>query len=222
MKDVSVIIPIKDEPHIFALVNQINKTLVSYDHEVIVVDESSEPVQMKNAKVIRQKSHGLGNAFVEGLHESKGRFVVLMDGDGQHRPQDIPKLLSALSSADMVIGSKLVEGSRASAEVERLYITKFLGWFASTILGLNIKDSMSGFAAMKRTAISRIHFNPLGYKVVLEAAYKLTQKKFIVTEVPIIFLKRQKGKTKVGFNIKGVLELFRIFRLIIELKLGLR
>lgn len=110
MKEVSIIIPIKNEPYISTLVSQINKELVTLNHEVIVVDESSESVHLNNAKVIRQKSHGLGNAFVEGLSQSRGKYIVLMDGDGQHRPQDIKKLLSALATYDFVIGSKLVEG----------------------------------------------------------------------------------------------------------------
>ena len=222
MKDVSVIIPIKNEPFISTLVGQIHRTLVSYDHEVIVVDESSQPVTLKNAKVIRQKSHGLGNAFLEGLRESKGRYIVLMDGDGQHRPQDIPKLLSDLSSYDFVFGSKLVEGGRAFYSEERFFITKFLSKFASLVLDLPIKDNMSGFSAMKRQAISRIRLNPLGYKINLEAAYKLKQKGFKLGEVPIVFLRRQKGRAKIGFNLEGISEMFRIFRLIIELKLGLR
>lgn len=222
MKDVSVIIPIKNEPYISTLVSEINKELVSYDHEVIVVDESSEPVHLNNAKVIRQKSHGLGNAFVEGLSQSRGKYIVLMDGDGQHRPQDIKKLLSALSKYDFVIGSKLIEGGRAFYSKDRFIITKLVNKFASTVLGLHVKDSMSGFAAMKRNAISRIILNPLGYKIVLEAAYKLKQKGFSVGEVPIIFLKRQKGESKMGYNLKGIAEIFRIFRLVLELKTGVR
>jgi len=222
MKHVSVIIPIKNEPFISTLVTQIHRILTSYDHEVIIVDESPEPVQLKNAKVIRQKSHGLGNAFIEGLHQSDGKFIVIMDGDGQHRPQDITVLLSALSSFDFVIGSKLLPNSKVFDSETRLTITKIISKFVSVIFNLGINDTMSGFAAMKRSAIYRIRLNPLGYKIVLEAAYKLKQKGFKIGEVPIIFLKRQKGKSKVGFNLKGVSELFKIFRLVIELKLGLR
>lgn len=222
MKEVSIIIPIKNEPYISTLVSQINKELVTLDHEVIVVDESSESVHLNNAKVIRQKSHGLGNAFVEGLSQSRGKYIVLMDGDGQHRPQDIKKLLSALATYDFVIGSKLVEGGRAFYSKDRFIITKLVNEFASAALDLHVKDSMSGFAAMKRNAISRISLNPLGYKIVLEAAYKLNKKGFSVGEVPIIFLKRQKGESKIGYNLKGIAEIFRIFRLILELRVGVR
>ncbi|MFH0711113.1 MAG: glycosyltransferase [Candidatus Aenigmatarchaeota archaeon] len=222
MRDVSVVIPIKDEPYITTLVSEINRVLSSYDHEVIVVDESYEPTHLKNATVIRQRSHGIGNAFIEGLHQSHGKYIVLMDGDGQHRPQDIPLLLSSLSSFDFAIGSKLAKGGKAFNSDERMFVTKLLGKLASTILGLPIKDSMSGFAAMKRSAISSIRLNPLGYKIALEAAYKLKKKGFVIGEVPIMFLKRQKGKSKVGFNLKGFTELIRILRLIVELKLGIR
>jgi glycosyltransferase involved in cell wall biosynthesis len=200
----------------------VHHVLSSYDHEVIVVDESSEPTHLTNAKVIRQKSHGLGNAFIEGLRESKGEIVVLMDGDGSHRPQDILKLLNALKSSDFVFGSKLVEGGKTLDPESRQFITKMTTKFASSVLGLDIKDNMSGFSAMKREAISRIHLNPIGYKINLEAAYKLKQKGFLIGEAPITFLKRQAGKSKVGFNIKGLREVFNIFRLVLELKLGVR
>ena len=222
MKEVSVIIPIKNEPYISILVSHIHRVLSSYDHEVIVVDESSEPAHLTNAKIIRQKSHGLGNAFVEGLHESKGKIIVLMDGDGSHRPQDLPKLLNALKSFDFVFGSKLVEGGGTLDPESRQFITKTTTKFASSVLELGVKDNMSGFSAMKREAISRIHLNPIGYKINLEAAYKLKQIGFLIGEVPITFLKRQAGKSKVGFNMKGLKVIFSIFRLVLELKLGVR
>ena len=92
MSLVSIIIPIKNEPYIDTLIYDIHHELKNIKHEIIVVDKSENRPNIKNAKLIVQKSDGLGKAFLEGLKESKGNIIVLMDGDGSHDPKDIRSL----------------------------------------------------------------------------------------------------------------------------------
>jgi len=214
---ISVIIPTKNEPYITKLIPSIHKQLKNYHHEIIVVDLSDTPPKIKDAKLVLQRSEGLGNAVLEGLKHTSGDIIVLMDGDGSHRPENIPKLLERINDNDIVIGSRFIEGGETHDKTHR----KFLSWifrnFTSGILNLNIKDSMSGFSAVKRGVYDSIELNPLGFKINMELVYKAKKKCYKICEVPILFRPRQAGKSNIGIK-----EPLRIIRYIIELKLDLR
>jgi len=219
---ISIIIPTKNEPGINILVKDIHKKL-KQKHEIIIVNEGNIIPAVKKAKVIKQNSHGLGNAIKEGLPHAKGNVIVIMDGDGQHRPEDIPKLLAALNNSDIAVGSKFILGGKTLDFTHRKLVSFVTRKYASFILNLPLEDSMSGFAAIKRDVFKKIKLNPLGYKIVLEIVYKARKKGFRVSEVPIIFLRRKYGETKMRvFSLSGISELLRIVRLVVELKLGLR
>jgi len=149
---VSVIIPTKNEPLINELVSQLNEEIAEYDHEVIVVDKSKVPPKLKGAKLLIQKSDGLGNAFMEGVAVSKGDAILLMDGDLSHSPKDVPKLLDALKDSDIVIGSKYMKGGATKDPFYRVIISICSTVFANVILGLGLSDSMSGFCAVRKKA----------------------------------------------------------------------
>jgi len=219
---ISIIIPTKNEPGIDGLVQEIHRKF-KMKHEVIIVDESNNCPVVRNAKILIQKSHGLGNAIKEGLPHTKGSIIVIMDGDGSHRPEDISKLIIELKKSDIAVGSRFVLGGKTLDVEHRKLISFVTRKFASFILNLPLKDSMSGFAAVKRNVFDKIKLNPLGYKIVLEIAYKAKKKGFKISEVPIVFLRRRYGETKVKvFSLSGISELLRIIRLVFELKLGLR
>jgi dolichol-phosphate mannosyltransferase len=219
---ISIIIPTKDEPGIGSLVRRIHRELRT-SHEIIVVDKSRRgaPVGLTGAKVLRQESDGLGNAVKEGLPHAKGSIVVIMDGDGSHRPEDLGALVAALRQSDIAIGSRFVEGGRTLDTARRKVVSFVTRRSASFILGLPVEDSMSGFAAVRKKVFKGMTLNPLGYKIVLEVAYKASKKGLAVSEVPITFLKRKSGESKVK-SLSGVAELLRVVRLVIELRLGLR
>jgi len=214
---VSIIIPTKNEPYIQELVDKIHKTISNLDHEIIVVDKSEITPKIERAKVIRQKSDGLGKAFLEGLEFVKGDIVVLMDGDGSHRPEDLPKLIEKTKSYDIVIGSRYVKGGKTKDKFYRILVSRFFCFLASLVLGLKIRDSMSGFAAVRKEVYRKIKLNPMGFKINTELLYKAKKFGFQATEVPIVFEKRKFGRSK--STLKEGLE---ILKFIFELKLGLR
>ena len=123
----------------------------------------------------------------------------------------------SLKHADVVIGSRFVKGGKNLDMTHRKVASSFFRKFASLTLDLQIKDSMSGFGAMKREVLRRIKLNPLGYKILLEIVYKSKKLGYKIFEIPITFKERKEGKTKAG-----VVEAFRTLRLIVELRLGLR
>jgi len=212
----SIIIPIKDEPAIQELINDINNK-IKENHEIIIVDKSCVEPKIQGAKLISQRSDGLGNAFVEGLSHAKGDVIALMDGDGSHKPSDLLQMLSYIEGYDIVLGSKLIKGAKSCDTLGRRIVTLAFAWITRLVLWIDIKDPMTGFMVARRNIFSNLKLNPRGFKIVIEIVYK---SRGSVIEVPISFRERQAGSSKAGFNMNGIKEMFRIFRLIFELKLG--
>ncbi len=213
---ISIIIPTKDEPAIQKLIDEINKT-IKQSHEIIIVDKSKVLPKVEGAKIIRQRSDGLGNAFIEGLSYAKGDIIALMDGDGSHRPKDLLNMLSKIGGSEIVLGSKLIRGGHSNDSLGRKIVTLAFAWFTRSILWVNIKDPMTGFMVAKKDIFNKVELKPRGFKVVIEAVYKSKAK---VTEVPILFCEREAGSSKAGFNMRGLKEISRIITLLLELRLG--
>lgn len=213
---ISIIIPIKDEPAIQELIEDINKT-IKQNHEIIIVDKSKIKPNLQDARIISQRSDGLGNAFVEGLSEAKGDVIALMDGDGSHRPEDLNNLLSKIGEYDIALGSKLTKGGHSDDTFGRKIITLAFSLLTRLILWVNIKDPMTGFMVAKRSVFKDLALKPRGFKIVIEIVYK-SQAKTI--EVPIQFRERLAGSSKAGFNLNGLKEVFLIIKLLFELRFG--
>ncbi|MDI6825944.1 MAG: glycosyltransferase [Candidatus Aenigmarchaeota archaeon] len=219
---VSVLIPTKNEPLINELIEEVHEVLKGYEHEVIVIDKSDVSPEIKNAKLVVQKSDGLGKAILEGLPHVTGDVIVTMDADFSHDPKDLPKLIEEIDGHDIVIGSRFVPGGRNEDKMYRRFVSFLFTKIASFILNLRVEDSMSGFAVIKRNVYEKLKLNPIGFKINTEILYKGKKLGFKTTEVPIMFRKRKAGKTKVGVSFSGLKEGFRILRYVFELKLGLR
>jgi dolichol-phosphate mannosyltransferase len=219
---ISVLIPTKNEPVINDLIKNIHLVLRKFNHEIIVIDKSDITPNIKDAKLVIQKTDGLGKAVLEGLSHTKGDVIVTMDGDFSHEPRDLLKLIEKVGRYDIVIGSRFVSGGINEDEIHRKIISFLFRKFASFILGLSIEDSMSGFIAVKRHVYENLYFNPIGYKINTEIMFKSKKKNYKICEVPIIFHKRKAGKTKAGISSLGLKEGLNIIRYVFELRLGLR
>jgi len=214
---ISIIIPTKNESFINQLIQELHNVLVGIIHEIIVVDKSAVPPVIADAKLIIQKSDGLGKAVLEGLDYARGDVIVTMDGDGSHRPVDVLKLLNKINGFDIVIGSRFVSGGITKDPTHRRLISFVFRKIASFVLDLGVEDSMSGFAAVKKEVYENLQLNPLGYKINMEIIFKGKKQGYKACEVPIHFEKRKLGRSKAG-----VREAFRILRYIFKLKLRLR
>jgi len=217
---VSIIIPAKNEPGINKLVKEIHRELADINHEIIVVDKSTVPPKIKNAKLVLQKSDGLGRAVLEGVEATHGDVIVTMDADFSHRPEDIKKLLDKTRDYDIVIGSRFVKGGRTTDVMHRKIASFIMRKLTALVLGLPVEDTMSGFAAVKSEVYKKLKLNPMGYKINMEILYRGKEAGFKIAEVPITFRKRKYGKSKVGFSFSGITEIFRIFIYMIKLKSG--
>lgn len=213
---ISIIIPIKDEPAVQELIDDISNE-IKQNHEIIIVDKSRIRPHIQNAKVISQISDGLGNAFVEGLSAAKGDIVALMDGDSSHRPEDLNKLISKIGEYDIALGSKLVKGGQSNDTPGRKIVTLAFSLLTRLILWIDIKDPMTGFMAAKRSVLDDLTLKPRGFKVVIEIVYKSQAK---TVEVPILFRERLAGSSKAGFSANGLKEVFLIVSLLFGLRWG--
>lgn len=213
---VSVLIPTKNEPLINELIKKIHQALKNFKHEIIVIDKSDTIPNIKNAKLVIQESDGLGKAILEGLLHATGDVIVTMDGDFSHDPKDLPRLIETSKHVDIVIGSRFIKGGKTTDETHRKLISRAYRRFASFILGIDVKDNMSGFAVIKKKVYDTLQLDPIGYKINLEIMYKSKKHDFKVKEVPIWFTKRKAGKSKAGIK-----EALRTLFFILNLKLGL-
>ena len=121
----------------------------------------------------------------------------MMDADLSHRPEDLPELLQGLSQADIVVGSRYVEGGRILGwPLHRKVASRLASAFARLWLSLSVRDVTSGFAAFRKEAIAPLlpTLEPKGFKLLLEILARARAAR--VAEVPIVFLDRRRGRSK--------------------------
>jgi len=175
---------------------------------ILVVDDSSTDATIHTARaaggrVLPLPHHlGLGGAVQAGYRlafELDYDYVIRVDGDGQHDPRDIPKMLATLESekCEMVIGSRFVDGSGAHSGVLRAAGIVFFRAFLRPILGRTVHDPTSGFVGVNRTALSLFSRSfPLEYPEI-EALVVLQRKRFRFVEVPCRMRPRRAGRSTI-------------------------
>lgn len=214
---ISILIPTKNEPFINKLIENLHETLKNWKHEIIVIDKSSAKPKIKNARLVLQKSDGLGKAILEGLEYTYGDVIVTMDGDGSHDPKYVPKLIEKIKKYDIVIGSRFVKGGKTEDIFYRKVVSAIFRKLTSIILNIDVKDSMSGFSAIKRSVYDKLSLSPRGYKINTEILYKSKKMGFKISEVPIVFHKRMAGRPT-----PKIIEGIRLLIFIFELRIGIR
>lgn len=155
----------------------------------------------------RTKKRGRGNAGIEGFLYSLNNgadYVIEMDADLSHNPQYLPDLIKAADSgADVVLGSRFVKGGADKDRgLYRQLVTKVAGFYVRTLLKINIRDVSSGYRCFKRKVLESLDLENLvstGPSIVLEILFLSILKGWKITEVPIVFIDRRQGKTKLNW-----------------------
>jgi dolichol-phosphate mannosyltransferase len=157
---------------------------------------------------VRSEKSGLGNAYKHGFAWAKAngyKFVIEMDADGSHQTKDLYKLLEAPAVNDLVIGSRWIpEGEVENWPLHRRLLSQFGNVYSSIALGFKIKDSTSGFRRISLSALDQIDMstiNAKGYGFQIEMAYRIAKSGRTVCEVPITFIERIEGKSKMSIAI---------------------
>jgi dolichol-phosphate mannosyltransferase len=181
-KAVSVVIPMLDEPYLPKLLGRLQ------DYSVHV-----------------QGQKGLSYAVWRGIQNSRGEIVVVMDADGSHSPDVIPEMVQLLDrEVWLVVGSKYCRGGYSYDSILRQLVSRFYCIVAQLFLWTNIRDCMSGFWVGYREAFRFSPTNSFKFGVQL-----IRNNRGHIREFPIVFRKRQAGKSKVK-PLQAIKDLFQI------------
>ena len=228
MPKVSIIIPAYNEAEVIgSVVESIRAVAGDDDWEILVVDdgssdETSERASRSGVRVVRHPyNKGNGAAVKTGLREARGEMICLMDADGQHDPQEIPKLLAALQSYDLVIGTRT---GRQSGGLLRWLGNFFYNRLASYLTNHAIYDLTSGFRATWRDKM--LEFLPLfpnGFSYPVTSTMAFIKAGYNVGFIPITVSKRV-GQSKIRVfrdGLKFVLIAMRIIMLFSPMRIFL-
>jgi dolichol-phosphate mannosyltransferase len=191
------------------------------DRRVLIVDDSSPDGSGEIADRLaaadddvavlhRPLKQGLGPAYVAGFRQALdggAELIAQMDADFSHDPADLPRLLDAAAGADLVLGSRYVEGGGvADWGPTRRLISRAGSAYARRVLGVSIRDLTGGFKVFRRAALEAIELETIesrGYAFQVETTYRAINAGLRVVEEPIVFRDRRIGESKMTGSIVG-------------------
>lgn len=196
------------------------RNLIEFNPEVnlLIVDDNSPDGTSDEARrfaeqdsritlLQRDSKGGLGPAYLAGFKFALAHnyeLIVEMDADGSHRGEDLPALLAATDAADLVIGSRWVSGGRVvNWPRQRVWISRFGNTYARLLLGTEIRDMTAGFRVYRADLLRRLPLDSVasaGYAFQVELAWAAHQNGTVL-EVPITFVERAEGKSKMTLAI---------------------
>jgi dolichol-phosphate mannosyltransferase len=186
---------------------------------VLVIDDNSPDgtgeladrlaAELEHVQVLhRPRKEGLGPAYLAGFHQAlaEGADLVLeLDADFSHDPNDVPRLIAAAAEADLVLGSRYVEGgSIADWGRVRRFVSSGGSLYARLLLGVDVRDLTGGFKCFRREVLETLDLDAIasrGYAFQIETTYRALRAGFRVVEIPISFADREHGGSKMSRGI---------------------
>lgn len=219
MKKALIIIPTYNEAE--NIVNIINELLAlvcgGVTIEILVVDDNSTDgtaMLVKNINdhrvhiIERPGKMGLGTAYIRGFKyaiENSYDYVFEMDADFSHDPEAVPAFFEKLKDHDLVIGSRYIEGiAVVNWPLSRLMISIGASYYTRMITFLPVKDVTAGFMAYRVDSLKQIDFEKVhsnGYSFQIEMKFRMWKKGFKLIEIPIVFIDRRAGVSKMSRKI---------------------
>jgi len=190
-----------------------------FDFHILVVDDNSpdgtgaiaDSLAETDSRIHvlhRGEKSGLGQAYIAGFRWGIDReYDVLfeMDADFSHRPGYLPDFMSAIESADLVLGSRYLTGVNViNWPLGRLLISYFANRYTEFITGLPVRDATGGFKCFRREVLEAIDLSKVkstGYAFQIEMTMKAHAKGFRIREIPIVFYDRTRGESKMSLHI---------------------
>lgn len=188
--------------------------------DVLVVDDGSpdgtgdiiDGIALENPRVHahhRPRKLGLGTAYIEGFRwalERDYEFVFEMDADFSHDPGHLPQFLDAAKDADLVLGSRYRNGKVTVVNwpISRLLLSYSANIYARGVTGLPLFDSTGGFKCFRRKVLQAIDLGDVrsnGYSFQIEMSFRAWRKGFRIVEIPIVFVDRTEGESKMSKRI---------------------
>ncbi|MCX5800930.1 MAG: polyprenol monophosphomannose synthase [Candidatus Eisenbacteria bacterium] len=190
------------------------------DIEMLIVDDNSpdstadvvSDMAKKDSRIhlLRRKEKlGLGSAYVEGFKYALSRpeieYVFEMDADFSHDPSSIPNFLTAIKDHDLVLGSRYLRGvTVVNWPLSRLILSYSANLFTRVVTGLPVHDATGGFKCFRRRVLESIELDGVrsdGYSFQIEMSFKCWKKGFRIKEIPITFVDRRVGTSKMSQKI---------------------
>jgi dolichol-phosphate mannosyltransferase len=189
------------------------------DVDLLVVDDSSpdgtgalaDAMAAADAQVSvlhRSRKEGLGAAYLQGFRVALERgydVIGELDADGSHQPEQLHRLLEALRGADLVIGSRWVTGgSVVNWPLHRQLLSRGGNYYTRALLGIDVRDATSGFRLFRRATLELLPLEEiasLGYVFQADLAFRAVRAGLRVVEVPIEFIERERGDSKMSRRI---------------------
>jgi dolichol-phosphate mannosyltransferase len=213
-----VIIPTYNEAeNIKAIVGRVRSAVP--EAHVLVADDNSPDGTGKLADELAAEDHhvhvmhrkgkeGLGAAYIAGFRWGLERdygVMIEMDADGSHQPEELPRLLTALTGADLVLGSRWVPGGRTvNWPKSRQFISRGGSLYSRLALGLSLRDITGGYRAFRRETLEGLGLDEVasqGYCFQVDLARRAVKAGYHVIEVPITFVERELGDSKMSKDI---------------------
>ena len=192
------------------------RTLHGLGVRVLVIDDGSPDgtgeiadtlaAELDGVSVLhRPRKEGLGPAYLAGFRQALtdgAELILEMDCDFSHDPADVPRLLAAAQEADLVLASRYVEGGGTrNWGFLRRFISRGGSLYAQVILGLHVRDLTGGFKCYRRSVLEALPLDEIhskGYAFQIETTYRALRKGFRVREIPITFVDRVEGGSKMS------------------------
>ena len=189
------------------------------DIHILVVDDNSPDGTARLVKALkkrhpaihlleREKKDGLGQAYLAGFKfalQNGYEYIFEMDADFSHDPKEIPNFLKAIDEVDIVLGSRYIRGVNVvNWPLQRLLLSYFANMYTRFVTGMPVMDATGGYKCIRREVLENIDFDRIhssGYAFQIELTYKAWRKGFRIKEIPIIFVDRVYGQSKLSRSI---------------------
>ena len=189
------------------------------DDRVLVIDDNSPDgtgeladrlaeAEPRVAVLHRERKEGLGPAYLAGFRRALAdgaELILEMDCDFSHDPDDVPRLIAAAADADLVLGSRYVAGGRIENwGAFRRFVSRGGSLYAQVLLRTPVRDLTGGFKCYRRVVLERIDLDAIdarGYAFQIETTYRALRAGFRVVEIPIAFVDREAGSSKMSRSI---------------------
>lgn len=194
------------------------------EFHILIIDDGSPDGTAKKVKQLqveytnclflleRSGKQGLGTAYILGFKwsiEKKYDFIFEMDADFSHNPEDLPRLLETCSKqqVDVAVGSRYVRGGKVENwPLNRIFISYGASVYVRLITWIPVKDCTAGFVCYRRDVLEQINLDNIrfiGYAFQIEMKYRAWKKGFKIQEIPITFVDRKEGQSKMS---KGIVK----------------
>ena len=224
MKTIIIIPTYNEKENIEKLITKIFALNIS-DLEILVVDDNSPDGTAQVVKNLQNKyplhileragKLGIGSAYIAGFKkalELQADRIFEMDADFSHDPDDLPAMLEAAKNYDLVIGSRKIAGGKIIGwGFTRKFMSNGAMWLSRILLGIKAKDVTGGFRCFNSQVLKTLNLDEIksnGYAFQEELLYKTQKSNFTIKEIPVTFIDRREGKSKLSK--KDIIEFFLI------------